>query len=454
MYLKKEDELDLKKNQVYKDVEIIDYSHEGMGVAKIDGIAVFVKYAKLRQVVDIRIVKVEKSYAYGIMTNVEAVEYKCKHYKKCGGCHIMHMTYEEQQEFKERVVTNLANKAKIATEVKPVVANPTPHGYRNKILMPFAKNKDREIYAGFYQERSHQVEPVEYCHLQSELSNKIVKRVVELMNENKETVYNEDRHRGSLRHLYIRQGFNSGEVMVGFVVNGDTIKNQKEVVKTLTREFKEIKSVIINENKRKTNAVLGYRNYNLYNANFINEQLEGINYRILPNAFFQINTKQTEQMYNQVMDYAELTGSENVLDAYCGAGSISLFLAKQAAQVTGIEIVPEAIKSANKNKELNDINNAQFICNDIEKEIKKYENSDEFFDVVVVDPPRKGLEQNFIDILLKFKPRRVVYVSCNPATLMRDLDKLSAVYNIDEITPFDIFSQTFHVENVVKLTLK
>lgn len=446
--------MNFKKNQIINQVEIVDYTHEGMGVAKVDNVAIFVKYGVKGETYDIKIIKVEKSYCYAMIMTDEKPEYLCEHYKVCGGCNIMHLDYDEQLNMKKGVVENLMRKFKVDTTVNDVVANPVPIGYRNKVLMPFSQDKAGNIYAGFYKERSHDVEKINYCHLQSERANKIAKRVSELMNEVKETVYNEDRHRGNLRHLFIRDLANTDEVMVCFVLNSRKLKEQKYVVKTLTKEFKEIKSVVINENTRRTNAVLGYRNFNLYNCNFVHEKLHDITYKILPNAFFQINTKQTEQMYDQVIKAAELTGNESVLDAYCGAGSISLFLAKQAAHVTGIEIVPEAIKSAKQNKVMNNIENATFICNDIEKEIKKYKGQDNFFDVVVVDPPRKGLEDNLINILKEYKPKRVVYVSCNPATLARDLAKLNDVYSIDEITPFDIFSQTYHVENVVKLTIK
>lgn len=446
--------MNLKKNQVLKELEIIDYTHEGMGIAKYEGIAIFVKYGVRGQKYDIKIIKLEKTFCYGLIIDKPAEDFLCEHYKKCGGCHIMHLDYAEQLNMKKSVVENLMRKFKIETAVNDVVANPVPTGYRNKVLMPFAQDDNGEIYCGFYRERSHQVEKINYCHIQSARANAIAKKVNELMNEVQETVYNEDRHRGNLRHLFIRDLVNVDEVMVCFVVNSRQIKQQKHVVKELTKAFPEIKSVVVNENTRRTNAVLGYRNFNLYNCNFVHEKLHDIKYKILPNAFFQINTKQTEQMYDQVIKYAELTGTETVLDAYCGAGSISLFLAKEAGHVTGIEIVPEAIKNAKQNQVMNNIENANFICNDIEKEIKKYENKDEFFDVVVVDPPRKGLEDNLINILKHYRPKRVVYVSCNPATLARDLQKLSDTYQIDEITPFDIFSQTYHVENVVKLTIK
>ncbi len=446
--------MNLKKNQKLTDLEIIDYTHEGFGVAKVDNIPIFVKYAKLNQRYDVKLVKVEKKLCYGIIVSEYPKDYLCEHYQKCGGCNIMHLTYEEQLGFKKGVVTNLMQKFKITTTVHNVIANPIPTGYRNKVLMPFAKSESGEIFAGFYRERSHVVEPINYCHLQSEVANKIAKRVSELMNEINESVYDEDTHKGNLRHLFIRDAQNTGEIMVCFVVNSRKIKEQKYVVKQLTKEFKEIKSIVINENTRRTNAVLGYRNFNIYNCNFVHETLGELKYRILPNAFFQINSKQTKAMYDKVVEYAELDKGKTVLDAYCGAGSISLFLAQHANHVTGIEIVPEAIKSANYNKQMNAIENVSFICNDIEKEIKNYENQNHFFDAVVVDPPRKGLEDNLISILKHYQPKRVVYVSCNPATLARDLSKLSDVYNVDEITPFDIFSQTYHVENVVKLTLK
>ncbi len=444
----------LKKNEKFSNIEIIDYTHEGMGVARINEIPVFIKYAKKGEFLDIKIVKTEKKFAFGLITSEMTQTYPCPHFKKCGGCHIMHLDYQEQCDFKTGVVANIMRKTKLDVNVVDAIKNPSPLGYRNKILMAFTRDEKNQINVGFFREKSHDIEVIEYCHLQSELVNEVVKETTKLMNQVKETVYNEDKHQGNLRHLYIRQGVHTDELMVCFILNGDKLKDHRYVVKTLTDKFPQIKSVVINVNKRKSSAVLGFKNFNLYNANFINEKLEDFNFRLLPNAFFQINSYQTVNMYNKIVEYANLDGSQTVLDAYCGVGSISLFLAKQAKTVVGIEISPQAIKSANENKKINEINNVEFICNDINLELENYQSKNQFFDAVIVDPPRRGLEQKFIIILRQFKPKTLVYVSCNPATLARDLNLLEDIYKIEEITPFDMFSQTYHVECVVKLTLK
>ncbi|MGL5020527.1 MAG: 23S rRNA (uracil(1939)-C(5))-methyltransferase RlmD [Mycoplasmatales bacterium] len=444
----------LKKNDVLKNLEIIDYTHEGMGVCKVDGVPIFVKYAKKGQSYDVKLIKIEKKFAFAKIEGENKDDYICPHFKKCGGCHVMHLDYQQQVDFKKGVVENIFNKFKLDTEICNVVENENPLGYRNKILMPFTLDHQKQIKLGFFKERSHDIEIVKHCFLQSDLSNDIAHEILTLMKQVKETVYDEDKHQGNLRHLFIREGFNTNEIMVCFVLNGDKLNQHRYVVESLTTKFPQIKSIVINVNKRKTNAVLGFKNFNLYNSNFITEKLEDSTFRLLPNAFFQINTAQTEKMYNKIVEYANISEDDNVLDAYCGVGSITHYLAKKARHVVGIEISEPAIKSANDNKKLNKATNIEFICNDIEKEIQKYEDVKKFFDVVVVDPPRKGIEDNFIDILNNYKPKTIVYVSCNPATLARDLTKLETNYNIVEVTPFDLFSQTYHVETVCKLTLK
>lgn len=441
----------LKKNQIITDVEIIDYTHQGLGVAKYEDIAIFVKYAKLHDKINVKITRVEKTFCYGLNLSLAKVEAICPHYKQCGGCQTMHLTYDEQIEFKTRLVQNLANKYKIKTTINECLKAEDQFYYRNKVQMPFTMI-DGEIALGFFKERSHEVIKIDKCFLQSEVANQIKDEVLVMLNEAGETVYNEDTQNGNLRHLFIRQGFNTSDIMVCFVVNSKAIKNQKQIAKALVEKFPAIKSIVVNENTRKTNAVLGFKNYNLYNKNMIVEKLNDLSFEVAPNAFFQVHTKQTIKLYDLVVKYADFKKTDVLLDAYCGSGSIGLYCADKVKSVVGIEIVKPAIDNANKNQKLNKISNAKFICNDIEKEILNYQ--DAFFDVVVVDPPRKGLETNFINTLLKFKPKRVVYVSCNPDSLMRDLTKLQEVYKVVEITPVDMFSQTYHVESVVKLVLK
>lgn len=443
----------LEKNQVIKDVKIIDYTHEGLGVTKIDNFAIFVKYAKVGCTYDIKIIKVLKQFAVAIIVSDNIPKAQCEYYKNCGGCDLMHLDYEEQLNFKKKSVENTLRKFNLDIDVKDVVKSDVPLHYRNKVLMPFVQNNG-VIELGFFRNKSHQVEPIKKCLIQSDKANEVFNYVVYLLNQVGETVYNEDSHKGNLRHLYLRESHTNPFMMVCFVLNSDKLKQQKYIVTELTKKFPEIKSIVINVNQRRTNAVLGYKNINLYNCNFIEETILGNKYRLAPNAFFQVNTKQCEKLYTKALEACELTGNENVLDAYCGVGSITLSLAKNAKHVTGIEIVEPAIASAKVNAKINNIDNVSFICNDIENEILKYENKDEFFDVVVVDPPRKGLEANFIRILLKYKPKRVVYVSCNPATLGRDLELLNVVYSIDNIVPVDMFSQTTHIECVAKLTLR
>ncbi len=442
----------LKKNDVIKNAKVIGYSHDGFGIVKNDSLVVFVKYAILNDTIDVKITKVDDRMAYGIMLDYKLPEVKCEHYKQCGGCNLMHMNYDQQIEFKKIVVEDAMFKFGIETKVNDVLINEQPYRYRNKILMPFTLDENNEIALGFYKERSHDVLIIDDCKIQSELANDIKDFVIELLNElGEETVYSDRNKKGNLRHLYIRESQNLGEVQVCFVTKTGSFKNQKLITKQLVSEFKEIKSVVVNENNRDTSAVLGFKNINLYNCNFIHENLEDNKFRLLPNAFFQVNTNQTNKLYNQVIEYANLNKDDIVLDAFCGVGSISLALAKKAKKVVGVEIVKQAIESANVNKKINDITNVEFICNDIEKEVNNFNDK---FDVIVVDPPRKGLQTKFINMLIEYKPKRLVYVSCNPATLGRDLKLLSQSYDVVEVTPVDMFSQNHHVESVVLLTSK
>lgn len=440
-----------KKNEVIKNLKIIDYTHEGLGIAKYNNIAIFIDYAKLGEIVDIKITKVEKSFCYAKLIDDSNRIHRCVDYKKCGGCQIMHLNYDEQLAFKKMQVVSLAEKFGVKTIVDDVERNVLTFGYRNKVQMPFGIDENKKIYTGFYKKRTHEVVNIKYCHLQSKKANEISDYIVELLNEFNESVYDEDLYKGNLRHLFIRESFNKNEFMVVLVCNSNKIKEQRKFVKSLTLKFSEIKSIVINENTRRNNAVLGFKNHNIYNCNYIKESLNSLDYKITPNVFFQVNTNQTQKMYEKIVEYADVSKRVNVMDAYCGTGSISLFLAKKAKSVVGIEIIAPSIVAANENKKLNKIDNVSFICGDVKDNYKDFDKN--YFHSVVVDPPRKGLDSVFIETMLKEKPKIIVYVSCNPATLMRDLKILEQSYRVERISPFDMFSQTYHVESVCLLKL-
>ena len=441
----------LKKGQVIKGLEVIDYTFQGQGIVKYDGVAIFVKYVTLGDKIDVKITKVEKSYAYALNIKDNHDQVECKYFKECGGCQVMHLNYNQQCEFKEKHIKNLISKSKLNIQANPIVKSDEPLRYRNKVMMPFT-TKDNKIKVGFFKERTHTVIPIEHCLLQTDEVTQIANYVCELMNEVGETVYQEDLKTGNLRHLYIRNGYNVENIMVCFVLNGDKLKNQKEIVKALTSKFKNINAVVINENKRRTNAVLGFRNINLYNVNTFTEIIGGKKYIVEPNAFFQVNTNQCEKLYQTLVDNLNLTQDDNVLDAYCGCGSISLFISDLVKSVTGVEISPQAINSANKNMKINSVTNTKFICKDINKEITNVGKLK--YSTLIVDPPRAGLSREFINLINESTIQKLGYVSCNPDTLLRDLAILSKYYNIDSLTPVDMFSQTYHVEVVVTLTKK
>ena len=438
----------VEKNKEYV-VDIVDSGFEGEGIAKVNGFTVFIPNAIKGERIKILIVKVLSSHAFGKIVEIlekseHRIEEDCTTYKRCGGCNLRHIDYEE-------TLNSLKNKV----EVKLTWGMGNPYHYRNKLQYPVGVDKDGKAIMGVFANRTHEIIPVENCLIQEKQANIIAKYIAKLINKYKISVYNEATQKGLMRHVVIKKGFRSCQVMVILVINGDRLPFEKEIAKELQEKYEEIKSIVININKKNTNVILGKKNINILGDGYIKDYLGEYSFKISPLSFYQVNPVQAEALYNIAIENAEITANDVVFDLYCGIGTISLFAAKHAKKVYGIEIVEQAIEDAKENAKMNNIQNAEFIAGDTEVLLTDLiENKKIVPDAVIVDPPRRGLDNTTINNILKIQPKRVAYVSCNPATLVRDLSLLEEKYDIKMIQPVDMFPFTSHVECVCVLELK
>lgn len=448
----------MKKNDIYE-IEITGMTHDGMGVGRVDGMAVFVQRAIEGEKVVAKIIKVTKNYAVArieewITTSPERTEPFCPVYKRCGGCSLQHMSYNMQLKFKHRVVTD--NLERIGgfwgIQVSPVIGMDNPMNYRNKAQYPVGMGDNGPV-AGFYARRSHIIIDSERCGIQHPASEKVKNTVLEAVKELKIPVYNEITGEGILRHIVTRVSYSTGDVMVILVVTDEKVPGLKKIIQKITREIPEVISIVLNINKRRDNVILGDKVRTVYGSDTLVDRLGHLKFHISPLSFYQVNPVQTVKLYNKAVEFAGLTGNETVFDLYCGIGTISLFLAEKAKEVIGVEVVPEAVEAATKNAVLNNISNARFYCGEAEKVVPELYNEGIRADVVVVDPPRKGCDEALLQTVVKMQPERIVYVSCNPSTLARDLKYLAANgYNLDKVQPVDLFPWTEHVETVVLMS--
>lgn len=442
----------IEKNQNYI-VDIEDMTHEGAGVARIDGFAVFVEGAIVGEKIRIKIVKVLKNFAYGKIEKIieqspERRPPTCEIYKKCGGCKLQHMSYEATLKFKKNVVkSNLKRIGKIDVEVLDTIGLDEPYAYRNKVQFPIGDNGN-EIVVGFFAERTHEIVPVTDCSIQSRIANKIIIDMKNIIKREKISVYNETTKKGLIRHIIIRNSEKTNEVMLIIVTNGEKFDKKDRMIDEITTRNPEIKSIIQNINTKVTNVILGEKDILLYGKDRITDYIGKLKFEISAHSFFQVNSKQTENLYNKALEYADLTGKETVFDLYCGTGTISLFLAQKAKKVYGVEIVKQAVEDAKINAKNNNICNAEFIYGKSEEIAPQLYAKGIRADVVVIDPPRSGCDSKLIDMLNKMKPQKIVYVSCNSATLARDISLFEG-YTVKKVQPVDMFSWSFHVETVV-----
>ncbi len=471
-------------------VKIEDIGTEGEGIGKLEGFTLFVKDAVMGDVVEARLVKVKKNYAYARLEKVLTssplrVKPVCPYHKQCGGCQIQAMSYEAQLQFKEnKVKNNLVriggfDRLFIESVMEPVVGMEQPWHYRNKAQFPVGTDKDGRIITGFYAGRTHSIIANTDCALGVEENEPILQKVLAYMQNEKVSAYDETTGQGLVRHILIRKGFTSGEIMVCLVINGKSLPKEDRLVSTL-REIPGMTSIWLNYNMKNTNVIMGTEGRVLWGQNTITDVIhrrsmeeiksgkdclrydskenapQGITFAISPLSFYQVNPIQTEKLYSLALEYAGLTGEETVWDLYCGIGTISLFMAQCAKEVHGVEIVPQAIEDARKNAERNHIENATFYVGKAEEVLPRlYEEEHIFADVICVDPPRKGCDEACLNTIIKMAPKRIVYVSCDSATLARDLKYLCENgYEIRKVRAVDQFGQTVHTETVVRLSLK
>lgn len=374
---------------------------------------------------------------------------QCPIAKKCGGCQYQGMEYGEQLKRKQKEVEKLL---KGFQKVSPILGMDNPYHYRNKVHAVFDRRSNGQIISGIYEEGTHRVVPVDSCLIEDKTSDEIIVSIRNLLKSFKIKVYDEDTQYGLLRHVLIRKGFVSGEVMVVLVLSSPILPSKNNFVKTLRKLHPEITTVVLNVNEKKTNMVLGERNITLYGKGYIEDQLCGCTFKISPNSFYQVNPAQTEVLYRTALSFAKLTGKERVLDAYCGIGTIGLTAARQAAEVIGVELNRTAVRDAVWNAKRNQVKNARFYQGDAGEFITSMAEQKETVDVVFMDPPRSGSEEAFLSSLVKMAPGKIVYISCNPETLERDLRYLVKMgYGVEKIQPVDLFPWTVHVETVCLL---
>lgn len=451
----------IEKNKEYI-LDIVSQGYEGEGIAKInDTFTVFIEGALKGERVNVRIVKSKKSFAYGkllevIEPSLERCEAKCSIHKRCGGCKLQYSTYKEQLNFKfERVKDCITKIGKLDESIVQFpLGMDEPWRYRNKVQLPIGM-VNGELKIGFFAPRSHEIIDMETCLIQDEIADKVVGITRTWIKKNNIKPYNIDGkydETGILRHIMIRSGFTTNEVMVVLVTNGSKLPNKDEFISLITENIPGIKSIVQNINSKPTNVILGQECITLWGESTISDYIGEFKFNISPLSFFQVNPVQTEVLYNKALEYAGLTGDETVFDAYCGTGTITLFLSQKAKKVYGVEIIPQAIENANINAKENNVNNVEFFVGESEVVIPDLINKGIKADVVVVDPPRKGCDVKLLNAITNIDAKKIVYVSCDPSTLARDLAILEGNgYKTVKVQPVDMFPHTAHIENVALL---
>ena len=440
-------------------VYIEDLTHDGNGVAKVDGYPLFIHGALPQETVEVHVLKILKNYGFAkvltiIQPSPDRVEAPCEYFKQCGGCQLQHLSYEGQLKWKQSMVENVMKRlGKIDAPVLPVKGMDNPWAYRNKAQIPFAQSEAGPI-AGFYKTKSHQIVNMDHCLIQTAEADAVLANLKKELFKLDLPPYNEATHNGQLRHVVIRKGRATNEVMVVLVTKSAKLPQKDAVIETIQHLVPNVTSIVQNVNSDKTNVIFGNKTITLWGKDTIEDTIGDVRFEISARSFYQVNPEQTEVLYKQALDYAQLEGNERVIDAYCGIGSISLSLAQKAGHVMGVEIVPQAIEDAKRNAEINGFTNTYFEAGPAEEVIPRWYAEGKEADVLMVDPPRKGCDEALLNTIIEQKPKRVVYVSCNPATLARDLRILEdGGYKTQEVQPVDMFPQTTHCEAVAWLEL-
>lgn len=449
----------LSKNKEYI-VDIVDIGQGGVGIGKYDGFTVFVDGGLIEDKIKVKITKSKKNYAVGDIVEILErspfrVARRCSEgLRQCGGCQIQELDYQKQLDIKTNEVKQVISRIGKLDDVviHDTLGMENPFRYRNKAQFPIQKKNDMPI-IGFYKKKSHDLISTDECIIQHEVNDKIMKIIKTYIRAYNVSIYDEKTHKGLLRHLVTKVGFTTGEVMIVLVANGRKLPHLNELASVLEENIPGFKTLVVNVNTQKTNVILGKENIVAYGDGIIRDYIGELVFEISPLSFFQVNPLQTEVLYNKALEYANLGENDTVFDIYCGIGTISLFLAQKAKKVYGIEIIEDAIKDAKRNAEINDMDNVEFYVGKAEEVVPKMYKEGKRANVVVVDPPRKGCDEKVLDTIVSMQPDRVVYVSCNPSTLARDLAYLNdRGYKCHEVQPVDMFPHSVHVENVALIT--
>lgn len=450
----------VEKNKEYV-VEIIDNGYEGEGIAKIEDFTIFIKGAIKGEICKILIVKVNKSFAFGkLLEVIQKSEYRveadCTTYNRCGGCSLRHVKYEQILKMKKDMVQNLVNKTLTTPiTVNNVIGMEQPFHYRNKLQYPIGKNKEGIPVMGVFANRTHEIVPVDKCFIQNEEAEEIAKFIFTFIKQNNISIYDEKSQKGAIRHIVVRMGLRTNEVMCIIVSNEENVDKEGELVKSIISKFSNIKTIIKNINNKNTNVILGNKNIILYGNGYIHDKLGKYTFKIYPMSFYQTNPIQTEILYNKAIEFAKLDKEDILCDLYCGIGTIGIFASNRVKKVYGIEIVSEAVKAAKENALMNNVDNIEFIEGDVEKAFRELTDKDKIKPTaIIVDPPRRGLDSTTVNKILELEVKKLVYVSCNPATMVRDMKMLEEKYRVKEIQPVDMFPYTSHVECVVAMKLR
>jgi len=452
--------LPVQKND-YIEVEFEDLTHDGAGVAKVEGYPIFVQGALPGEKAKVKVIKVNKGYGVGRLVELLErsafrVDIAKEEQHRYGGCQLQHLSYEGQLKFKEnqvrQVLTRIGKLADVT--VHPVLGMEHPWKYRNKAQVPVGE-KEGKLISGFFKPRSHEIVDTNESLIQLPEVNEAIQVVKEICSELGISAYNEENHKGDLRHIMARYGKQSEELMVVIITRTTELPGKKKLVEEVVSRLPKVKSIIHNVNSKRTNVIMGEKTKVIWGNEVIYDYIGDVKFAISAMSFYQVNPDQTKVLYDKALEYAELSGTENVIDAYCGIGTISLFLAQKAKKVYGVEVVSQAIEDAKRNAALNDIENVEFAVGKAEEVIPNWYKQGVKADVLVVDPPRKGCDEALLNTITEMKPQKVVYVSCNPATLARDLRILEdGGYKTLEVQPVDMFPQTTHVECVALIELK
>ena len=454
--------MEYKKNDLLT-VTIEDMGHDGEGIGKVDGYTVFVKDTVIGDKVQAKIMKAKKNYGYARLVEImepskDRVEPRCAYARQCGGCQIQALSYEKQLAYKQQKIENnlirIGGFQKEEIPMQPIIGMEDPYHYRNKAQFPVGCDKEGHLIAGFYAGRTHSIISNRKCYLGVEVNEQILNLVLAHMEAYDIPAYDETTGKGLVRHVLIRYGFQSKEIMVCLVVNGSRIPGAEDLIAKL-REIPGMTSISLNINREKTNVILGRKGKLLWGQEYITDTIGPIAYQISPQSFYQVNPVQTEILYQTAIDYAGLTGKETVIDAYCGIGTIGLIAAKKAGKVIGVELNKDAVKDARINAKENKITNAAFYQGDAGRFMVEMAAKGEKADVVFMDPPRAGSDERFLSSVVKLSPKKVIYISCNPETLARDLKYLTKHhYKVEKIQPVDMFPFCDHCETVCELVRK